>query len=75
VAPPKYAPGIPNVVPLYQTILETQHPVDPDYPANDPVNYLNSDTKEEKKEKVHILFNLSYGIIEIINRICAIPHR
>ncbi|CAG8815235.1 19847_t:CDS:1, partial [Racocetra fulgida] len=51
VAPPKYAPGIPNVVPLYQVILETQHPVDPQYPANDPVNYLNSDSKEKRKEK------------------------
>ncbi|RIA79461.1 hypothetical protein C1645_845913 [Glomus cerebriforme] len=54
VAPPKYAPGIPNVVSLYQTILETQHPVDPDYPANDPVNYLNSDTKEERKKKMKV---------------------
>ncbi|CAG8569968.1 3192_t:CDS:10 [Diversispora eburnea] len=25
VAPPKYAPGIPNLVPLYQVIWETQH--------------------------------------------------
>ncbi|CAG8529015.1 679_t:CDS:10 [Dentiscutata erythropus] len=37
VAPPKFAPGIHNVVSLYQVILETQHPVDPDEPINDPV--------------------------------------
>ncbi|CAG8611768.1 13862_t:CDS:10 [Funneliformis mosseae] len=28
VAPPKYAPGIPNIVSLYQIIWETQHPND-----------------------------------------------
>jgi hypothetical protein len=62
VAPPKYAPGIPNIVPLYQTILETRHPVDPDYPANDPINYddselLNDERYREEKKKVYILFN------------------
>ncbi|CAG8622264.1 14995_t:CDS:10, partial [Acaulospora morrowiae] len=35
--PPKYAPSIPNIVSLYQTILETQHPVDPENPVIDLV--------------------------------------
>ncbi|CAG8701901.1 4483_t:CDS:10, partial [Cetraspora pellucida] len=34
VAPPKFAPGIANLVPLYQVISETQHPVDPENPIN-----------------------------------------
>ncbi|CAI2164983.1 9814_t:CDS:10 [Funneliformis geosporum] len=37
VAPPKYAPGIPNIVSLYQVILETQHP--PDAAENIEVEY------------------------------------
>jgi len=36
VTPPKYAPGIPNLVSLYQVILETQSPVDKDDPVIDP---------------------------------------
>ncbi|CAG8505640.1 11783_t:CDS:10 [Dentiscutata erythropus] len=37
VAPPKYAPGIRNLVPLYQIISETQHPVDPEHPIDPEV--------------------------------------
>ncbi|CAB4407701.1 unnamed protein product [Rhizophagus irregularis] len=64
VAPPKYAPGIPNIVSLYQIILETQHPVDQNYPANDPkimmrvqrnrfIHFLNHDPLSCMKMKVH----------------------
>ncbi|GES85619.1 hypothetical protein RCL2_001272300 [Rhizophagus clarus] len=54
VAPPKYAPGIPNITSLYQTILETQHPVDPNYPANDLTNYQDSDDSVKKKKIMQV---------------------
>ncbi|CAG8706348.1 11279_t:CDS:10, partial [Dentiscutata erythropus] len=37
VAPPKYTPGIGNLVPLYQIISETQHPVDSEHPIDPKV--------------------------------------
>jgi hypothetical protein len=54
VAPPKYAPGIPNIVPLYQTILETQHPVErDDNPVIDPVIPVDKRTNVCKLIELH----------------------
>ncbi|CAG8831502.1 873_t:CDS:10, partial [Gigaspora margarita] len=55
VAPPKFAPGIANLVPLYQVISETQHPVDPENPINPNVVFDldNPVPKDQKDPKVN----------------------
>ncbi|CAG8641004.1 31663_t:CDS:10, partial [Racocetra persica] len=51
VAPPKYAPGIPNLVSLYQIISETQHPVDPEHLIDPDVVFdLDNPATEENKK-------------------------
>src|SRR2546421_3415229 len=59
VAPPKYAPGIPNIVSLYRTILETQHPVEKGNPVIDPV------IPEEERNNVCKSFELYYAGISL----------
>ncbi|CAG8840644.1 1544_t:CDS:2, partial [Racocetra persica] len=50
VAPPKYAPGILNLVPLYQVILETLHPIDPEH-LIDPEVVFDLDNPVEEYPK------------------------
>ncbi|GES85548.1 hypothetical protein RCL2_001265200 [Rhizophagus clarus] len=58
VAPPKFAPGIPNLVSLYQVILETQHPVKTEggNPVIDPVIPEAGRTKVEYYRDIYPIF-------------------
>ncbi|GES76036.1 hypothetical protein RCL2_000343800 [Rhizophagus clarus] len=61
VAPPKYAPGIPHIISLYQTILETQHPVG----SRDQIPVIDPVIPDAKRTQVEYYRDI-YPIFETI---------